>query len=131
MDRRRGDGIGGGGGSRLLAKLGVGVLTCNSAVVAYRSRGDPGALAFVALAYAALLLLLYFLRRFERARPGDRGGAKAAVWALSTLLTAMFAARVALLMPPAVGVGVWAVAAATAGGGFWALFVNYKPPPEI
>ncbi|WVZ82566.1 hypothetical protein U9M48_029820 [Paspalum notatum var. saurae] len=122
MDRR-GDGIVG-GGSRLLAKLGVGFLTCSSAAAASRSRGDPGALAFVALAYGALLLLLYFLGRFERARPGDadRSRAKAAVWALSTLLTAMFAARVAPLMPPAVGVGVWAVAAATAGGGFWALF---------
>ncbi|WVZ82584.1 hypothetical protein U9M48_029835 [Paspalum notatum var. saurae] len=130
MDRVAADG--GAGGSRMLAKLGVGVLTCNSAAAAYRSRRDPGAVAFVALAYAALLLLLYFLGRFERTRPGDDDGdrgrgrakSKASVWALSTLLTAMFAARVAPLMPPAVGVGVWAVAAATAVGGFWALFVN-------
>lgn len=40
--------------------------------------------AFVAL----LLLLFHFLRRFERARPEDRGTDKAAV---TTLLTAMFA----------------------------------------
>ncbi|XP_066373185.1 uncharacterized protein [Miscanthus floridulus] len=111
----------------LLAKLGLAVLTCNSLVAAYRSWGDPGSLAFVELAYAALLLLLHFLRRFERAAaaPADRGRAKAAVWALSTLLTAMFAARVAPLMPLPVGVAVWAVAAVTAGGGFWALFISH------
>ncbi|WVZ82569.1 hypothetical protein U9M48_029823 [Paspalum notatum var. saurae] len=110
----------------LLTKLALGALTCSSLVAAHRSwaSGDPGALAFVALAYAALLLLLHFLRRFERAPPEGRGRAKAAVWALSTLLTAMFAARVGPLMPPPVGVAVWAMAATTAGGGFWALFLT-------
>ena len=116
------------GRASLLTKLGLAVLTCNSVVAAYRSWGDPGSLAFVAvaLAYAALLLLLHFLRKFERARPGDddRGKAKAAVWALTTLLTAMFASPVAPLMPPIVGVAVWVVALATAGGGFWALFIG-------
>jgi len=57
--------------------------------------------------------------------PADRGRAKAAVWALSTLLTTMFAARVAPLVPLPVGVAVWAVAAVTAGGGFWALFISH------
>jgi len=46
------------------------------------------------------------------------------VWALTTLLTVMFASRVAPLMPPAVGAVVWAMAAATAAGGFWAFFLN-------
>ena len=48
------------GRASLLTKLGLAVLTCNSVVAAYRSWGDPGSLAFVAvaLAYAALLLLL-------------------------------------------------------------------------
>ncbi|XP_066381299.1 uncharacterized protein [Miscanthus floridulus] len=113
------------GRASLLTKLGLAVLTCNSVVAAYRSWGDPGSLAFVAvaLAYAALLLLLHFLRRFERAAaPADRGRAKAVVWVLSTLLTAMLAARVALLMPLPVSVAVWAVAA---GGGFWALFISH------
>jgi hypothetical protein len=32
---------------------------------------------------------------------------------------------VAPLMPPPVGVAVWAVAAATAGGGFWAFFLAH------
>ncbi|OEL36996.1 hypothetical protein BAE44_0001986, partial [Dichanthelium oligosanthes] len=98
-------------------------LTCNSLVAAYESRGDPGSLAFVATAYAAPLLLLHSLRRFERAPAADRGRWKAAVWTLSTLLTVMFAARVAPLMPRLVGVVVCTMAAAMAGGGFWAFFV--------
>ncbi|KAF8732861.1 hypothetical protein HU200_015209 [Digitaria exilis] len=112
------------GPSSLLTKLGVGVLTFNSAAAAYRSRGDPASLAFVAAAYAALLLLLHSLRRFERAPPGGRGRAKATVWVLTTLLTAMFAAKVAPLMPQTVAAAVWAAAAATAGGGFWVLFLG-------
>lgn len=105
-----------------LTKLGLVALTCNSTIAIYRSWGDPASVAFVALAFTALLLLFHFLRRFEHARPEDRGRVKAAVWALTTLLTAMFAARVAPLMPPLVAVAVWAMAAATAGGGFWAFF---------
>ncbi|CAL5050967.1 unnamed protein product [Urochloa decumbens] len=116
-----------GDGRSVLTMLGLGVLTCNAAFAIYRScgEGDLVSIGFVIAAYAVLLLLLYFLRRLERAGPaGDRGRSKAAVWALSTLLTVMFASRVAPLMPPAVGVAVWAMAAATAGGGFWAFFVN-------
>ncbi|XP_062178537.1 uncharacterized protein LOC133883277 [Phragmites australis] len=119
MDHRRGD------RHSPLAKVSLCALTFNTAVAAYRSRGDPSSVAFVALAYAALLLLFHFLRKFERVPPADRGKVKAAVWALSTLLTAMFASRVAPLMPPLVGVAVWAMAAVTAGGGYWALFVNH------
>ncbi|CAN6179387.1 unnamed protein product [Urochloa humidicola] len=108
-----------------LLKLGLAALTCPSAFDLYRSRDDPrsGSAAFVAGAYGALLLLGYFLRRFERGE-GDRRGTKAAVWLLTTLLTAMFASRVAPLMPPAVGSVVYLMAAATAGAGFWALFLN-------
>jgi hypothetical protein len=36
----------------------------------------------------------------------------------------MFASRVAPIMPPAVGVGVWIMAVATTAGGFWAFFLN-------
>ncbi|TVU12633.1 hypothetical protein EJB05_46284, partial [Eragrostis curvula] len=111
--------------NNLLTKLGFTALTCNSALAIYRSRGDSGTVAFVAGGYAAIVLLFYFLRSFERAGPGaDRGGTKAAVWVLTTLLTAMFAARVAPLMPPAVGLLVWLTSAATVGGGFWALFLS-------
>jgi hypothetical protein len=49
---------------------------------------------------------------------------KAAVWALTTLLTAMFASKVAPVMPPAVGAVVWVMAVATTAGGFWAFFLN-------
>ncbi|GJN00933.1 hypothetical protein PR202_ga18160 [Eleusine coracana subsp. coracana] len=109
----------------LLTKLGFAALTCNSGLAIYRSRGDPGTVAFVAGAYGSIALLFHFLRSFERAGPAaDRGRTKAAVWALTTLLTAMFAARVAPLMPTAVGFLVWLMAAATAGGGFWAMFLN-------
>jgi len=44
------------------------------------------------------------------------------VWALMTML-AMFASRVAPLMPLAVGALVW-IMAGTAGAGFWALFIH-------
>jgi hypothetical protein len=80
-----------GGQSSLLAKV---ALTGNSAIAVYRSWGDPFSVAFVALAHSALLLLLHLLRRFEHARPEEiRGRVKAAVWALTTLLTASAAAR--------------------------------------
>ncbi|KAL6861340.1 hypothetical protein ACP4OV_017040 [Aristida adscensionis] len=107
----------------VLTKLGFAALTCNSGLAVYRSGGDPGTAAFVAAAYAAIALLFYFLRRFERG-VGDRGRTKLAVWLLTTLLTAMFASRVAPLMPPAVGFLVWLMAAAAAGAGFWAFFLN-------
>jgi hypothetical protein len=44
--------------------------------------------------------------------------------ALTTLLTGMFACRVALLMSPPVDALVWGMATATATGGLWALFFN-------
>ncbi|EAY99666.1 hypothetical protein OsI_21644 [Oryza sativa Indica Group] len=111
-------------GHSFLTKVGFGALTCNSLLAIYKSQGDLASVAFVVAAYAALLLLFYFLGRFERARPEERGKVKAAVWSLTTLLTAMFASRVAPLMPPLVAAGVWIMAAATAVGGFWAFFLQ-------
>ena len=114
-----------------LVKLGLGVLTCNSALAIYSSWGeDAASVTFVLVADAALALLFLCLRELERGGGGGgqarrgRGRTKAAVWALSTLLTAMFAARVAPLMPSPVGAMVWAAAVATAAGGFWAIFLN-------
>ncbi|KAF8697617.1 hypothetical protein HU200_035805 [Digitaria exilis] len=109
-----------------LTKLGLAVLTCSAALALCRSsRDDPSSAAFVAGAYGAVVLLGFFLRRFERAVEGeDRRKTKAAVWALTMLLTAMFASRVATLMPSVAGsVVVYLVAAGTAGAGFWALFL--------
>lgn len=108
----------------LLTTLGFAALTGNSALAIYRSRDDPRAVAFVAGAYGGIALLFHFLRKFER---GDDGGrtTRAAVWVLTTLLTAMFAARVApMMMPPVVGALVYLMAAGTAGAGFWALFLR-------
>ncbi|CAD6343163.1 unnamed protein product [Miscanthus lutarioriparius] len=107
----------------LLTKLGFAALTGNSALAIYRSRDDPRAVAFVAGAYGGIALLFHFLRRFERGE-GDGGRTRAAVWVLTTLLTAMFASRVAPLMPPTVGLFVYLMAAGTAGTGFWALFLH-------
>ncbi|WVZ82557.1 hypothetical protein U9M48_029811 [Paspalum notatum var. saurae] len=109
--------------------LGLGALAFNSALAVYNSWGDTGSVAFVLLADAALALLFLCLREFERAGAGggirrDTGKIKAAVWALTTLLTAMFASRVAPLMPPAVAALVWAMAVATAAAGFWAFFLS-------
>jgi len=72
-----------------------------------------------------LLPLFPCLVKLERARGGGtRRRLKAAVWALTTLLTAMFASRVAPLMPPVVATVVWLMGAATTAGGFWAFFLN-------
>jgi hypothetical protein len=108
-----------------LTKLGLGALTFNSAFAVYNSWGDAGSVAFVLAADAALLLLFLCLREFERAAGGviRRRNIKAAVWVLTTLLTGMFASRVAPLMPPAVAALVWAMSAATAAAGFWAFFL--------
>uniref|UniRef100_A0A0A8YAB8 Uncharacterized protein n=1 Tax=Arundo donax TaxID=35708 RepID=A0A0A8YAB8_ARUDO len=106
-----------------LTKIAFVVLTFNSALAINNSWGNEGSVAFVLAADAALVLLFLCLREFERA-PGRGRNIKAAVWALSTLLTAMFASRVAPLMPPVVAVAVWVMAVATAAGGFWAFFLN-------
>nr|CAB3469497.1 unnamed protein product [Digitaria exilis] len=118
--------------STLLSKLGVAVLAFNSVLAVYRSWGDAASVAFVLAADVALLLLFLCLGEVERAQQHDRAAGagrndisnKAAVWVLTTLLTGMFASRVAALVPPAVAVAVWTMAAATAAAGFWAFFLH-------
>ncbi|CAN6172492.1 unnamed protein product [Urochloa humidicola] len=119
-----------------LAKMGFAVFTCNSALAIHDpARAD--AVALVLASYAALValtwqflrnfgnnahgrgvtLLFLCLREFERARGGVAArtrNIKAAVWTLTTLLTGMFASRVAPLMQPAV---VWVMAVERARGG--------------
>ncbi|TVU12635.1 hypothetical protein EJB05_46286, partial [Eragrostis curvula] len=108
----------------VLTKIGFCVLMCNSVFAVYNSWGDTGSVAFVLIADAALLLLFLCLREFERAGRASSRNIKAVVWMLTTLLTVMFASRVAPRMPGAVAVVVWAMAVATATGGFWAFFLN-------
>lgn len=108
-----------------LTKIGLVVLLGNSALAIYNSRGRAGSVAFVLGADAAVALLIVALAQYERAEgAAARGKIKGAVWALSTLLTAMFASRVAPLMPPFVAALVWVMSVATAVGGFWAFFLN-------
>jgi hypothetical protein len=95
----------------------LGALTFNSAFAVYNSWGDAGSVAFVLFADAALLLLFLCLREFERAGRVRHRIIKAAAWVLTTLLTVMFASRVAPLMPPVVAALVWVMSAATAAGG--------------
>ncbi|CAL5045907.1 unnamed protein product [Urochloa decumbens] len=97
-------------GRSALTKIGFAVLASNS-------RGDAASVAFVLAADAALVLLFLCLRKFELTRGGGRN-IKAAVWALTTLLTAMFAWKVASSpMPPAVAGVVWVMAVERARGG--------------
>ncbi|GJN29649.1 hypothetical protein PR202_gb17898 [Eleusine coracana subsp. coracana] len=112
------------GRSSALTKLGIGVLACNSAIAIYNSWGNAGSVAFVLAADAAILLLFHCLREFERAGRERGKNIKVAAWLLTTMLTVMFASRVAPLMPPVVSMVVWAMSVATAAGGFWALFLS-------
>ncbi|EER89197.1 hypothetical protein BDA96_10G042500 [Sorghum bicolor] len=114
-------------GYSTLTKVGLGALAFNSALAIYKSWGaDATAVGFVLAADVALWLLFLCLRQFEQRGGTGRDTTKirAAVWALTTLLTAMFASRVAPLMPTPVGAAVWVMAVATAAGGFWAFFLN-------
>ena len=118
-----------GGGPRRgvpwLTVAGFAFLTLNSGMAIRRSRGERGAVAFVAFSYVDLLLLFACLRLYETAEPGSaaRPRLKAAVWALTTALTVLFSAKVAAVMPAAVAVAVWVMAFATDAGGFYAFFL--------
>jgi hypothetical protein len=109
--------------------LGFLLLTANSITAIHRSWGDAAATIFVIASYASLVLLFYFLRLFETAPPGSpaRDRAKIGVWLMTTLLTAMFTARVAVLLPWSVGAGVCLMGGCTVAGGFYALFLLPSP----
>jgi len=114
-------------GQTLIAGAGLGVLTVNSGLAMYRSRGDAASILFVAGSYLTLLLLFVCLRAYERAAPGSpaRERARRAVWPLTTLLTLSFAWKVAAAMPSAAAAAVvWGLAIATTVGGFVALYVQ-------
>jgi Na+/melibiose symporter-like transporter len=106
--------------------IGFTLLTCNSALAVYRSKGDGWSIAFVLSAYVSLLLLFWFLRLHERTAPNAprRRELKAPIWSLSAFLTIMFSYRVAALMPSLVALLVWAMAAAVIFAGFYTFFVH-------
>lgn len=97
-----------------LTKMGFGVLACNSALAIYRSWGDTASFAFILTVDAVLVLLFFCLREFKRdAGRARHSNMKVAVLVLTTLLTTMFASKVAPLMPPVVAMTVWLMSAAT------------------
>lgn len=119
-----------------LTALGFAFLTFNSGMALYRSNGDAGSVIFVAVSYLDLVALFACLRLYERLdrHSPRRERIKAAVWALTTLLTVMFTYKVAEVMPLAFKLVVWAMAAATTCGGFYVFFVHddkqYQQPQD-
>ncbi|EHA8589021.1 hypothetical protein COCNU_scaffold007600G000100, partial [Cocos nucifera] len=109
----------------LLSCLGFVCLTFNSVLAVYRSIHNPWMVAFVVGAYADLMFLLHFLRVLERTPENSpkRRQLKVVVWSLATTLTAMFSWKVAAIMPWAVKLIVWGMAATPTLGGFYALFI--------
>jgi hypothetical protein len=103
-------------GISLLTVMGFLFLTFNSGMAVYRSNGDYGAIAFVAFSYLDLVSLFYCLRLYERTTPESprREHLKMAVWLLTTMLTAAFSYKVAVIMPFPVQVL----------GGFYAFFLH-------
>jgi len=78
----------------------------------------------VAASFTDLALLFHSIHRFEGAPRGSRARsrAKAGVWVLSSILTAMFSYKVAALMPLAAAIVVWTMGAGTVLAGFFMLF---------
>ncbi|CAN6191238.1 unnamed protein product [Urochloa humidicola] len=100
-------------------------VTCGAAIYREATAGDIGSIAFVAICYGGLLTLLHSLRSYELAPPeaaAVRERLRLRVWALCTLLTGLFAWKVAGVVAFPLAVGVWLVAAATSVGGFLLLF---------
>jgi hypothetical protein len=63
-----------GGQYSALAKVGLTVLTCNTALDTYDARREPGSAAFVFVSYAVLVILTCnFVRAFAHAHAGEPG----------------------------------------------------------
>ncbi|KAF8697629.1 hypothetical protein HU200_035817 [Digitaria exilis] len=112
----------------VLVRAGLAILTLTSGASVYRAAaaGDIVTAAFVAASYSALLLLFRRLRVYERLPPARL---RREVWALCTLLTVMFAWKVAAAMMPSwpAAAVVWAMAVLPTAAGYVALFL--APPP--
>ncbi|GJN38701.1 hypothetical protein PR202_gb27767 [Eleusine coracana subsp. coracana] len=113
-----------------LTALGFLFLTFNSGMAIYRSDGDRSSVLFVVVSYLDLVALFGCLRYYERLdrHSPRRETVKAAVWALTTLLTVIFSYKVAEIMPLAVKVVVWAMAAPHLRG-FYAFFLYEEKQP--
>jgi len=118
-----------------LTILGFAFLTFNSGMAIYRSNGDAGSIVFVVFSYLNLVALFTCLRIYKDLdyHSPRRQTIKAAVWTLTSILTVMFSYKVAEIMPLAVKIVVWAMAATTTCGGFYAFFIHqdkpYRPVP--
>ncbi|TVU34268.1 hypothetical protein EJB05_16099, partial [Eragrostis curvula] len=117
----------------MLIALALALLAVNSCVAMRRARerGDVSSSIFVASSTLLLIALLATVRAHEQTGGNEavdrrrRGQLKAVAWALSTVLTVMFAHRVAALAPTATFAAlIWSMAAATVCGGFFFLFVH-------
>lgn len=110
-----------------LPTLGFVFLTVSVASSINRSRHDPGMLAFVILSYVNLLLLYWCLDRLEMLGPNSpperRKRLQVAIWVLATALNLALAWRVADVMPWALAVAAWSMAAFVAVAGFYGLFI--------
>lgn len=111
-----------------LPKLGFVFLTFSVVSSIYNSRGDPGMLAFVISSYVNLLLLFWCVDRFEKLGPNSppekRKRLKVAIWVLTTALNLALAWRVADVMPWALAVAAWSMAAFVAVVGFYVFFIH-------
>jgi hypothetical protein len=110
-----------------LPSLGFAFLSFNCGMAVYRSWDDPSSVAFVGVAYVALILLFRCLHLLERG-PGNRG-IKLAVWGLSTILTIMFSSKVASIMPLWAQLLVWTMGIFTIVAGFYAFFLARPDAP--
>ncbi|CAN6202574.1 unnamed protein product [Urochloa humidicola] len=117
-----------------LVGAGLLVLTLSCGAAVCRAPRDTASVVFVVASYLTLLLLFLCLRAYELAPLGEAGGRRGrmrrAVWSLSTLLTVMFAWRVAAVMPyywPA-ALLVWTLSAAAATVGGFVVILFHRHP---
>ncbi|XP_044417275.1 uncharacterized protein [Triticum aestivum] len=115
-----------GGFSWVYLALLLALLTFNSVMAVYHSKGDTATVAFVATSYLDLVLLFCCLWLYNTTAAGSawRNRLKASVWTLTTLLTFSFAYMVmgTAGLTLHVALLVWFIAAATGIGAFSAFF---------
>ncbi|KAJ1685468.1 hypothetical protein LUZ63_016858 [Rhynchospora breviuscula] len=110
-----------------LTGFGFTMLTCNSSLEIYQSKGDAWSVAFVVPAYLlAVLLLFWCLMLYMGAAPNEarRWKLKIAIWTLLTFLTAMFSYKGSELMLWPVAVVVWAMTVVASFGVCYEFFIH-------